>query len=119
MNARRILALVAAQLLIAGAAQATTVSTGALLRNGGQLACLVTNASPSPLTVDIRVMYEHGARAGGYSITLAPSETRYSSSTSATIDHCEFTFPGNPKRVRALVCSGPVGGPCTATAPAQ
>jgi hypothetical protein len=118
MRTRAILALIAAQLLLAGAAQATTLYTAPLARNGGQLFCLVTNASPAELAVEIRIMRDDGGYVGGYTATLAPSATAYSSSIGDSYDHCEFKLSGNAKRVRAMACTGPSGGPCYATAPA-
>jgi len=118
MLARQILAAAAAQLVLAGAAQATTLYTPPLTRNGGQLFCLVTNASQDAIAVDIRIMHEDGSYVGGYTANLAPSATAYSSSAGDFYDHCEFRFAGNPKKVRAMACTGPSGGPCYAVAPA-
>lgn len=118
MLVRPILAAVALQLVLAGAAQATTLFTAPLARNGGQLFCLVTNASENELAVDIRLMSDDGGYVGGYTAQLAPSETAYSSSIGDSYDHCEFKFAGNAKKVRAMACTGPTGGPCYAVAPA-
>lgn len=119
MLVRQILAAAAAQLVLAGAAQATTLYTAPLARNGGHLFCLVTNASQSEIAVDIRLIAKNGTPVGGYTATLAPSETAYSSSAGDLYDHCEFSFAGNPKKVRAMACTGPSGGPCYAVAPAS
>jgi hypothetical protein len=119
MLARRILAAIAAHLALAGAAHATTLHTAPLARNGGQLFCLVTNASDDAVQVDIRLMSEDGAYVGGYVANLAPSATAYSSSSGDSYDHCEFRFTGNAKKVRAMACTGPTGGPCYAVAPAS
>lgn len=118
MSARRILTAIAAQLALAGAAHATTLYTAPLARNGGQLFCLVTNASDDAVQVGIRVMNEDGGYVGGYTANLAPSATAYSSSSGDSYDHCEFRFTGSAKKVRAMACTGPTGGPCYAVAPA-
>lgn len=116
---------IAAALLLAGTAHATTMTTPPVRisndpAHGHRMICSAVNVGTKDVTM---VMHRELDGPGStFQFTLSPGEQVWMSpeneSGSSKLGYCSFEFTGPKKRVRASVCAQRPDGNCSAMLPA-
>jgi len=108
----RTLAALGLWLAAAGAAHATTLSTGMLFgpsqtttRPAGSTYCFVTNTGSRDVEVTVRILSDTGAVVDDRDVVVAGGGgSRATAAMNVNYARCEFAFAGSSKSIRASGC---------------